>query len=111
MMGGAGHLGLGTMIVLGVIAYALGIDPRILIGGAEMFNNVRGGGQTVLMLGHQPGIGVFARRLLAVEPEDEGFGKYPTAATAVIGFDVDGWEAVGWETGRLVDFVVPRDLE
>ncbi len=45
MMGGAGGLGIGTMIVLGVIAYALGIDPRILIGGAEMFNNVRGGGQ------------------------------------------------------------------
>ena len=36
MMGGAGHLGLGTMVILGVIAYALGIDPRILIGGAEM---------------------------------------------------------------------------
>ena len=47
MMGGAGHLGLGTMVVLGVIAYALGIDPRILIGGAEMLNNFRGGGQTV----------------------------------------------------------------
>jgi len=47
MLGGAGHLGIGTMIVLGVIAYALGIDPRILIGGAEMLNNFRGGGQTV----------------------------------------------------------------
>ncbi|HMN70948.1 MAG TPA: neutral zinc metallopeptidase [Rhodoblastus sp.] len=47
MLGGAGHLGIGTMIVLGVIAYALGIDPRILIGGAEMLNNVRGGGQQV----------------------------------------------------------------
>ena len=47
MMGGAGHLGLGTMVILGVIAYALGIDPRILIGGAEMLNNFRGGGQTM----------------------------------------------------------------
>ena len=47
MMGGAGGLGLGTMVILGIIAYALGIDPRILIGCAEMFNNVRGGGQTV----------------------------------------------------------------
>ncbi|MFO1114881.1 MAG: neutral zinc metallopeptidase [Beijerinckiaceae bacterium] len=40
MMGGGGHLGIGAMIVLGVIAYALGIDPRVLIGGAEMLNNV-----------------------------------------------------------------------
>jgi predicted metalloprotease len=34
--GGGGGLGIGTMIVLGLIGYALGIDPRILISGAEM---------------------------------------------------------------------------
>jgi predicted metalloprotease len=39
--GGGGGLGIGTMIVLGLIGYALGIDPRILISGAEMVN---GGG-------------------------------------------------------------------
>jgi hypothetical protein len=33
---GGGGLGMGTMIVLGIIGYALGIDPRILISGAEM---------------------------------------------------------------------------
>ena len=41
---GGGGLGIGTMIILGVIAYALGIDPRILIGGAQMLN---GATQTV----------------------------------------------------------------
>src|SRR3954462_2529386 len=40
-MGGGGGLGIGTIIVLGLIGYAFGIDPRILIGGAEMLN--RGG--------------------------------------------------------------------
>ncbi len=39
---GAGHLGLGAIIVLGLIGWALGIDPRVLIGGAEM---IQGGGQ------------------------------------------------------------------
>ncbi|MBX9738451.1 MAG: zinc metallopeptidase [Beijerinckiaceae bacterium] len=34
--GGGGGLGIGTMIVLGILGYALGIDPRILISGAEM---------------------------------------------------------------------------
>jgi predicted metalloprotease len=34
--GGGGGLGIGAVIVLGVIGYMLGIDPRILIGGAEM---------------------------------------------------------------------------
>ena len=32
---GGGGLGIGTVIVLGLIGYAFGIDPRILIGGAE----------------------------------------------------------------------------
>jgi predicted metalloprotease len=31
-----GGLGIGTMVVLGIVGWALGIDPRILIGGAEM---------------------------------------------------------------------------
>jgi predicted metalloprotease len=35
---GGGGLGIGTIIVLGLISYAFGIDPRILIGGAEVLN-------------------------------------------------------------------------
>ncbi len=42
--GGAGGLGIGGMVVLGLIGGALGIDPSILIGGAEMLN--RGGGSS-----------------------------------------------------------------
>ena len=33
-----GGLGIGTVIVLGLIGWATGIDPRILIGGAELIN-------------------------------------------------------------------------
>ncbi|MDI9849218.1 neutral zinc metallopeptidase [Rhodoblastus sp. 17X3] len=43
--GSSGHLGLGAMIVLGLVGYALGIDPRLLIGGAEMVSRMGGGGQ------------------------------------------------------------------
>jgi predicted metalloprotease len=39
---GGGGLGIGTIVVLGLIGWALGIDPRLLIGGAEM---VSGGSQ------------------------------------------------------------------
>src|SRR5579864_6960915 len=42
-IGGGGGLGIGTIIVLGLIGYALGIDPRLLIGGAEILG---GGGQS-----------------------------------------------------------------
>ena len=67
--------------------------------------------ERVLLLGHQPGIGGFARRLLADPPGDADFAKFPTGATAVIDFDVGGWAEVGWESGRLADFTVPRRLE
>ena len=38
-----GGLGIGTVIVLGLIGWALGIDPRVLIGGAEILT---GGGSS-----------------------------------------------------------------
>ena len=38
---GGGGLGIGTIIVLGLLGWALGIDPRILIGGADV---IMGGG-------------------------------------------------------------------
>ena len=38
---GGGGLGIGTIIVLGILGYALGIDPRILISGAEMAGGTR----------------------------------------------------------------------
>jgi predicted metalloprotease len=37
-MGRAGGLGIGTIVILGLIGWALGIDPRLLIGGAEMLS-------------------------------------------------------------------------
>ena len=39
--GGRGGLGIGTIVVLGLVGWALGIDPRLLIGGAEILT---GGG-------------------------------------------------------------------
>src|SRR5712671_5662314 len=35
-MGRGGGLGIGTVLVLGLLGWALGIDPRLLMGGAEM---------------------------------------------------------------------------
>jgi len=44
---GGGGLGIGTIIVLGLVSYAFGIDPRILIGGAEILNGGSGQAPTV----------------------------------------------------------------
>jgi hypothetical protein len=35
---GGGGLGIGTIIILGLIGWATGIDPSVLIGGAELVN-------------------------------------------------------------------------
>ena len=40
--GGRGGLGIGTMVVLGLVGWALGIDPRLLIGGAEIIGGLGG---------------------------------------------------------------------
>ncbi len=42
--GGRGGLGIGTIVVLGLVGWALGIDPRILIGGAEIVMGGSSGG-------------------------------------------------------------------
>jgi hypothetical protein len=42
--GGRGGLGIGAIVVLGLIGWALGIDPSVLIGGAEILS---GGGGSI----------------------------------------------------------------
>lgn len=44
-LGGTGGLGLGAIVVLALIGYFTGIDPRVLIGGAEILT---GGGNGVI---------------------------------------------------------------
>ncbi|TAK47321.1 MAG: metalloprotease [Xanthobacteraceae bacterium] len=48
---GQGGLGIGTIIVLGLLGWALGIDPRILIGGAEILS---GGGPSSVQVDRRP---------------------------------------------------------
>jgi hypothetical protein len=47
---GGGGLGIGTVVVLGLIGWALGIDPSVLIGGAEIAT----GGRTQYQQPHRP---------------------------------------------------------
>jgi phosphohistidine phosphatase len=67
-------------------------------------------GRIVMVVGHNPGIGALAGALLHQLPTNPRFRDYPTAATAVIDFGVDGWAAVHAGGGALRDFVTPDDL-
>jgi uncharacterized protein len=75
--GGAGGLGIGAMVILGLVGWALGIDPRILIGGAEM---VTGGGS-----GYQQ-----QQQGRQGTPQDEA-GRF---ASAILGNTEDVWKEV-----------------
>ena len=67
-------------------------------------------GNTVMMIGHNPGIVEFATRLAAHPPTNPEFGRYPTGATLVLDFLVPDWANVAFGLGVTVDFVVPSEI-
>ena len=79
---------------------------------ADILSALRDAGTigTVLVLGHNPGIGEAAELLAAVPPNHLEFERYPTAATTVFDFDIANWSEAGWGMGRVADFIVPRLL-
>jgi predicted metalloprotease len=85
---GRGGLGMGTMIILGLVGWALGIDPRILISGAEMMG---GGGapsyEQASPRGQQDGA---TRGQRSAPPQDQT-GRF---AAAILGNTEDVWKEV-----------------
>lgn len=66
--------------------------------------------EVVLVIGHNPGIGMCAEGCVAPLPDHPQFRQYPTGATLVVDFDTDGWDQINRSKGRLHGFVVPREV-
>jgi phosphohistidine phosphatase len=71
---------------------------------------------TLLVIGHNPGLEECAQSLAREPATDEERrlasalqSKFPTCALAVMDFDVADWGSI--VSGRLVDFVRPKDLK
>ncbi len=101
------------------IAPALAASPEVsfqaglyLAGPHAMLSALQGAsGSTVLMLGHMPGIGEFARDLRRdPPPAHEAFRKYPTGAVTVLDFKLESWADVQMGTGKFVAYTAPRAL-
>jgi len=75
-------IGIGTIVVLGLIGWAFGIDPRLLIGGAEMMSR---NGQTQQQTEVSPGT-----------PSDE-MGRF---VSAILGSTEAEWKDVFDQAGR-----------
>ena len=87
------------------------MDKLYHAGPDMMLDVLRGAtGDTVLMLGHNPGIAWFAQNIVQVPPPHSRFFDYPTCATLVAEFDVDTWRDIGTGSGTAVDFIIPREL-
>jgi phosphohistidine phosphatase len=68
---------------------------------------------TLMLIGHNPGLGRLAVSLCGSGPAktlERMRGKFPTAALAVIQFDIDRWDQLAPGSGRLRAFVRPKDL-
>ena len=65
---------------------------------------------TLMVICHNPGIADFANRLAEFPPAHSRFQDYPTAATTVFDAKIDSWQQLAWGTGRVIDFVIPREL-
>jgi phosphohistidine phosphatase len=71
----------------------------------------------LLLIGHSPGIEQLALAL-ALQPKSIAekarlqrlTEKFPTAALAVLDFDIPSWRGLKPGLGQLVDYVRPRDL-
>ncbi|MEZ5839015.1 MAG: histidine phosphatase family protein [Hyphomicrobiales bacterium] len=80
---------------------------------ADILSGLRESPSPLMLIGHNPAIHDLALTLA----DNDGspiysvlHHKFPTAALAVIDFDGSDWRAVKPQTGRLVEFIRPRDL-
>jgi phosphohistidine phosphatase len=68
---------------------------------------------TLMLVGHNPGLEELSRMLmkdLGGDPGKRMREKYPTAAIAVLSFDVESWADVAVESGSLDRFVTPKSI-
>ncbi|WP_305983967.1 histidine phosphatase family protein [Roseibium sp. MMSF_3544] len=73
-----------------------------------------GRAQTLMVLGHNPATEETAYALTGTSAPDalpDMQEKFPTAALAVLDFDISDWSELGTGTGHLERFVKPRDLK
>ncbi|MGH2945214.1 MAG: phosphohistidine phosphatase SixA [Solirubrobacteraceae bacterium] len=77
----------------------------------EQLRAVRDDLESVMLVGHNPGLQQLALALARPAPElDELEAKYPTAALVTLAFPGPSWRDLDRDTADLVGFVRPRDL-
>ena len=92
-------------------------DERLYLASTDAIFGVlrEASGDSVLIVGHNPGLGDMILDLIAPAREnalfDEAKLKFPTAAFAVLELGIDEWADVRPECAALIHFKRPRDLD
>jgi predicted metalloprotease len=89
--GRAGGIGIGTLLVLVLIGWALGINPLYLIGGAEILSQLGGGSQEQ----SQP-----APRDAQTQAPSDQMGQF---VSAVLGSTEDQWKQIFAKAGKTYE--------
>lgn len=76
----------------------------------ERLRRLGDGPDSVMVIGHNPGLHDLALSLAAPGEQQVPAAKYPTAALTELVFEGPDWRDVGPGTGNLVRFVTPRSL-
>lgn len=79
----------------------------------EALRQVAGEVRTLMLIGHNPGLGALAVSLAGSGPGkamERLRTKFPTAAVAVLAFETEGWAELAAGGGRLQGLVRPKDL-
>lgn len=86
--------------------------PALYLANADTILNVLRARKSpvIMLISHNPGIGEFAHRIVDAPPQHEKFDKYPTGATTILSFDVTTWAEITWKSGKVLNFIVPREL-
>jgi phosphohistidine phosphatase len=97
------------------------LDSLYLATANAMLNIIRsapGNVDTLLVVGHNPGVEECAAALMGqgetpaeCETQDMMDEKFPTAALAVMDFDISTWKDVAQDEGKIVTFTRPADLD
>ena len=66
--------------------------------------------RSLIVVGHNPGLGRLAEQLTRCAPPHERFYDFPTCAALVLRFEEDEWDRAMRSKGDLAAFAVPGDL-
>ena len=102
----------------GEFRFATKFEPRLYAADTatllELVHRLPDDAERVLLLGHNPGL---QRLIVELTTDDENghrdrvADKYPTAALAVIQLPAEHWSEAAQRSGRIVELILPKELD